>query len=95
MIDTGIRKTHSEFGGRAVHGTDTTTPIGVTSDDCNGHGTHVAGTIGGATYGVAKASASSPCACSTCAGTGLNSGVIAGVDWVTATTRPGSPRSRT
>src|SRR4051812_19522039 len=55
VIDTGIRKTHSEFGGRAVNGTDTTTPVPVTSDDCNGHGTHVAGTIGGATYGVAKA----------------------------------------
>ena len=54
VIDTGIRKTHTEFGGRAVHGVDTTTPIGVTSDDCHGHGTHVAGTIGGATYGVAK-----------------------------------------
>ena len=54
VIDTGIRKTHTEFGGRAVHGTDTTTPIPVTSDDCHGHGTHVAGTIGGSTYGVAK-----------------------------------------
>jgi subtilisin family serine protease len=83
VIDTGIRKTHSEFGGRAVHGADTTTPIGVTSDDCNGHGTHVAGTIGGATYGVAKAVRLVAVRVLTCAGTGLNSGVIAGVDWVT------------
>jgi aqualysin 1 len=55
VIDTGIRKTHSEFGGRAVAGADTSLPTGVTTDDCHGHGTHVAGTIGGATYGVAKA----------------------------------------
>ena len=54
VIDTGIRKTHTQFGGRAVHGADTTTPLGLTSDDCHGHGTHVAGTIGGSTYGVAK-----------------------------------------
>jgi subtilisin family serine protease len=83
VIDTGIRKTHSEFGGRAVHGVDTTTPIGVTSDDCHGHGTHVAGTIGGSTYGVAKSVRLVAVRVITCAGTGLNSGVIAGVDWVT------------
>ena len=80
VIDTGIRKTHSEFGGRAVHGTDTTMPIPVTSDDCHGHGTHVAGTIGGATYGVAKSVRLVAVRVLTCAGTGLNSGVIAGVD---------------
>ena len=91
MIDTGIRKTHSEFGGRAVHGTDTTTPVGVTSDDCNGHGTHVAGTIGGATYGVAKSVRLVAVRVLTCAGTGLNSGVIAGVDWVTGNHQAGQP----
>jgi subtilisin family serine protease len=64
VVDTGIRKTHVEFGGRAVHGADTTTPVGVTSDDCNGHGTHVAGTIGGATYGVAKSVRLVPSVCS-------------------------------
>ena len=83
MIDAGVRKTHSEFGGRAVHGAYTTTPIGIASDDCNGHGTHVAGTIGGATYGVAKAVRLVAVRVLTCAGTGLNSGVIAGVDCVT------------
>src|SRR2546422_2531486 len=46
VIDTGIRKTHTEFGGRAVHGFDAVT-MGLSSDDCNGHGTHVSGTIGG------------------------------------------------
>jgi subtilisin family serine protease len=91
VIDTGIRKTHSEFGGRAVHGADTSTPIGVTSDDCNGHGTHVAGTIGGATYGVAKAVRLVAVRVLTCAGTGLNSGVIAGVDWVTGNHAAGAP----
>jgi aqualysin 1 len=91
VIDTGIRKTHSQFGGRAVHGADTTTPIGITSDDCHGHGTHVAGTIGGATYGVAKSVRLIAVRVLTCAGTGLNSGVIAGVDWVTGHHLPGQP----
>ena len=91
VIDTGIRKTHSEFGGRAVHGVDTTTPIGITSDDCHGHGTHVAGTIGGATYGVAKGVRLIAVRVLTCAGTGLNSGVIAGVDWVTGNHQAGQP----
>ncbi len=91
VIDTGIRKTHTEFGGRAVHGADTSTPIGVTSDDCHGHGTHVAGTIGGATYGVAKSVRLVAVRVLTCAGTGLNSGVIAGVDWVTGNHQAGQP----
>jgi subtilisin family serine protease len=91
VIDTGIRKTHTEFGGRAVHGVDTTTPVGVTSDDCHGHGTHVAGTIGGSTYGVAKSVRLVAVRVLTCAGTGLNSGVIAGVDWVTGDHQAGQP----
>ena len=91
VIDTGIRKSHAEFGGRAVHGVDTTTPVGVTSDDCHGHGTHVAGTIGGATYGVAKSVRLVAVRVLTCAGTGLNSGVIAGVDWVTGNHAAGAP----
>ena len=91
VIDTGIRKTHTEFGGRAVHGVDTTTPIGATSDDCHGHGTHVAGTIGGSTYGVAKSVRLVAVRVLTCAGTGLNSGVIAGVDWVTGNHAAGQP----
>jgi subtilisin family serine protease len=91
VIDTGIRKTHTEFGGRAVHGTDTTTPLGLTSDDCNGHGTHVAGTIGGATYGVAKGVRLVAVRVLDCAGVGLNSNVIAGVDWVTGNHQAGEP----
>jgi aqualysin 1 len=91
VIDTGIRKTHSEFGGRAVHGVDTTGPVSVTSDDCNGHGTHVSGTIGGATYGVAKTVRLVAVRVLNCAGVGLNSGVIAGVDWVTGDHQAGQP----
>ncbi len=91
VIDTGIRKTHTQFGGRAVHGADTTTPIGVTSDDCHGHGTHVAGTIGGSIHGVAKGVRLVAVRVLTCAGTGLNSGVIAGVDWVTGNHQAGQP----
>jgi subtilisin family serine protease len=91
VIDTGIRKTHTQFGGRAVHGADTTTPLGVTSDDCHGHGTHVAGTIGGSIHGVAKGVRLVAVRVLTCAGTGLNSGVIAGVDWVTGNHQPGQP----
>jgi len=91
VLDTGIRKTHNEFGGRAVHGVDTTTPLGLTSDDCHGHGTHVAGTIGGATYGVAKSVRLVAVRVLDCGGVGLNSSVIAGVDWVTGNHQPGQP----
>jgi subtilisin family serine protease len=91
VIDTGIRKTHTEFGGRAVAGADTSAPIGITTDDCNGHGTHVAGTIGGATYGVAKGVKLVAVRVLSCAGAGLVSGVIAGVDWVTGDHQAGQP----
>ena len=90
VIDTGIRKTHSEFGGRAVHGFDAVT-MGLSSDDCNGHGTHVSGTIGGATYGIAKGVRLVAVRVLNCAGIGLNSGVIAGVDWVTGDHAAGAP----
>ena len=81
VIDTGIRITHSEFGGRATSGYDAVD--GGTADDCNGHGTHVAGTIGGATYGVAKGVSLVAVRVLDCAGSGTDSGVIAGVNWVT------------
>ena len=79
VIDTGIRTTHNEFGGRAAASFDA---FGGTGQDCNGHGTHVAGTIGGATYGVAKGSLPRAVRVLDCNGSGTNSGVIAGVDWV-------------
>lgn len=82
IIDTGIRTAHSEFGGRATYGfdaVDNTLP----ADDCNGHGTHVAGTVGGSTYGVAKGVSLIAVRVLNCSGSGSNSQVIAGINWVT------------
>ncbi|HEV8159023.1 MAG TPA: S8 family peptidase [Pyrinomonadaceae bacterium] len=81
IIDTGIRRTHAQFGGRAFVGYDAIGD-GQNSNDCNGHGTHVAGTVGGSTYGVAKAVRLYAVRVLNCTGSGSNSGVIAGVDWV-------------
>ena len=88
-IDTGIRFTHVDFGGRAVTGYDAIT-IGGTAADGNGHGTHTAGTIGGTTYGVAKAVRLIAVRVLDNSGSGSYSQVIAGIDWVTGnhTTRP-------
>jgi len=83
IIDTGINLTHDEFGGRATGGFDAVTNGG-TAIDCNGHGTHVAGTVGGTTYGVAKGVSLVAVRVLDCAGSGTWSGVIAGIDWVTA-----------
>jgi subtilisin family serine protease len=81
VVDTGIRFDHTEFGGRAESGYDAVD--GGTADDCNGHGTHVAGTVGGATYGVAKGVRLVAVRVLDCGGGGTWAGVIAGVDWVT------------
>ncbi len=83
VIDTGVRPSHSEFGGRVAAGA-TAIDDGLGANDCNGHGTHVAGTIGGATYGVAKQVTIVPVRVLDCNGSGSTSGVIAGVDWVTS-----------
>ncbi|MFD4247723.1 S8 family peptidase [Streptomyces sp. NPDC058525] len=83
VIDTGVRTAHTEFGGRASIGTDTVGD-GQNGNDCNGHGTHVAGTAAGSTYGVAKAARVVGVRVLNCDGSGTTSGVIAGVDWVTA-----------
>jgi subtilisin family serine protease len=80
VIDTGIRTSHTQFGGRASAVFDA---FGGNGQDCNGHGTHVAGTIGGSTYGVAKSALLRAVRVLNCSGSGTNSGVIAGVDWVT------------
>jgi serine protease len=83
IIDTGIRGSHSQFSGRMGNG-HTTITDGNGTNDCNGHGTHVAGTVGGTTYGVAKGVTLHPVRVLGCNGSGSTSGVIAGVDWVTA-----------
>ena len=83
IIDTGIRATHQEFGGRVTNGADFIGD-GNGTNDCNGHGTHVAGTTGGTTYGVAKSVTIHAVRVLGCTGSGSTSGVIAGVDWVTA-----------
>ncbi|MGC0120095.1 S8 family serine peptidase [Pseudoalteromonas piscicida] len=81
VIDTGVRISHNEFGNRASHGYDF-----VDNDndatDCNGHGTHVAGTIGGGEYGVAKNVNIVGVRVLGCNGSGSYSGVISGIDWV-------------
>src|SRR5919199_303364 len=82
IIDTGIRFTHSQFGGRAVKGVDEVT-AGGSASDCNGHGTHVSGTVGGSTYGVAKAVRLVAVRGLNFSGSGTTPGGIAGVDWVT------------
>lgn len=83
IIDTGINFTHTDFGGRATKGIDEVT-IGGSAADCNGHGTHVSGTVGGTTYGVAKNVNLVAVRVLNCQGSGTTSGVIAGIDWVTA-----------
>jgi len=82
IIDTGIRSSHIEFSGRVGAGYDAID--GGAPDDCNGHGTHVSGTIGGTTYGVAKQVTLHGVRVLDCTGSGYNTGVIAGIDWVTA-----------
>jgi len=83
IIDTGIRASHADFGGRVAPGRDV-----VDDDDdpadCNGHGTHVAGTVGGTAHGVAKKVGLVGVRVLDCSGSGSYSGVIAGIDWVTA-----------
>src|SRR5438067_1739161 len=82
VIDTGIRVTHNEFGGRASGAVTEITDANGTND-CNGHGTNVAGIIGATTYGVAKGVNLHAVRVLDCSGNGTVSGPIAGVDWVT------------
>jgi aqualysin 1 len=83
VIDTGIRRTHTQFGGRARSAFTAINDSRGTAD-CNGHGTHVAGTIGASAYGVAKKVTLHSVRVLGCDGSGFTSGVIAGVDWVTS-----------
>lgn len=79
VIDTGVQANHPDFGGRAVNAY---TYPGGSVGDCNGHGTHVAGTIGGNAYGVAKAVRIYGVKVLNCSGSGTYADVIAGMDWV-------------
>ncbi|HUQ83585.1 MAG TPA: S8 family peptidase, partial [Gemmatimonadaceae bacterium] len=85
IIDTGINPTHTDFGGRVLPGVDYID--GGEPTDCNGHGTHVAGTVGGSSYGVAKAVTIIAVRVLNCSGSGSTSGVIQGVDWVAGSAR--------
>ncbi|MEV7971635.1 S8 family serine peptidase [Cellulomonas sp. NPDC089187] len=90
VIDTGILATHREVKGRVRSGF-TAVQDGRGTTDCNGHGTHVAGTLGGSTYGVAKQVTLVPVRVLPCAGSGTFSQLIAGIDWVIADHKPQTP----
>jgi len=83
IIDTGIRPTHVEFGGRIGEGFSSIDDE-YGPEDCHWHGTHVAGTVSGATVGVAKGVTLHSVRVLSCKGSGTISGAIAGIDWVTA-----------
>ncbi len=83
ILDTGIRSTHADFGNRVAAGANFAKGKD-TTEDCNGHGTHVAGTVGGTAYGVAKDVTLIPVRVLDCRGSGTWSGVIGGMDWVAA-----------
>ncbi|MDT7788940.1 MAG: hypothetical protein QOF58_7359 [Pseudonocardiales bacterium] len=82
IIDTGVRTTHTTFGGRAMWGTNTSGDGN--NSDCNGHGTHVAGNIAGSQYGLAKGAQVVAVKVLNCQGSGTTAGVVGGIDWVTA-----------
>ena len=90
VIDTGILGSHSDFGGRVRAGYSAFND-GRGTTDCNGHGTHVAGTVAGATHGVAKGATPVAVRVLDCNGSGSTSGVIAGVDWAAADHAAGTP----
>jgi subtilisin family serine protease len=90
VVDTGILASHTDFGGRVAAGW-TAVADGNGTTDCNGHGTHVAGTVAGTTYGVAKSATLVPVRVLDCAGSGYNSDVVAGLDWIAANHAAGAP----
>ena len=89
VLDTGIRLTHNDFGGRAIFGTNT---VGGSDNDNNGHGTHCAGTVLGTQYGVAKGATAVAVKCLGDGGTAPWSAVIDGVNWAVGDINSGSER---
>lgn len=90
VIDTGAAPAHVDMTGRVGTGFSAV-DTGPGNSDCNGHGTHVSGTIAGSTYGVAKTAAITPVRVLDCSGTGTLSQVVAGIDWVVGQHQPGAP----
>ncbi|MFM8773509.1 MAG: S8 family serine peptidase, partial [Actinomycetota bacterium] len=90
IVDTGVRADHTEVAGRVVAGY-TAIADGQGTNDCNGHGTHVAGTVAGTTWGLAKSATIVPVRVLGCTGSGTWSGVIAGLDWVAQNHAAGQP----
>ena len=91
IVDTGIRATHADFTGRVATGSYIDFGDGTKTADCNGHGTHVAGTLGGTTYGVAKDVTIVPVKALDCTGSGTSGGVITALNWVIADHLAGQP----
>lgn len=90
VVDTGVNAIHIDFEGRVVQGF-TAIADGSGTLDCNGHGTHVAGTIASKTFGVAKQATIVPVRVLDCVGSGFLSGVVSGLDWVATNWSPGTP----
>ena len=86
IVDTGVRSSHSQFGGRASGGY-TSVADGWGAEGCHWHGTHVAGTVAGSSVGVARGASVVSVRVLDCAGSGTMSGVVAGVDWLVANRR--------
>ena len=90
IVDTGVMATNPEFTGRILPGFDA---LGqnMADTDCHGHGTHVAGTVAGTKFGVAKAATIVPVRVLSCAGSGSTSGILTGLDWILANNPAGTP----
>lgn len=91
VVDTGTRGTHTDFGGRVTSGWNGTGDPGGGNSDCHGHGTHVAGTVAGTKYGVAKKATIVPIRVLTCSGSGYTSTIVQGIDWAIAQHQDGTP----